>query len=98
MSYYNNPVDTPEEYGFDRVVGWLSLEDEPYQFYYLAVLQNERGYYLGTDSGCSCPTPWESHTADDFTGPLTAEQAREEIQSLANPAAEDPAELLALIV
>lgn len=41
------------------------------------------GIYLSTDSGCSCPTPWENHKQiDDFTGPLTVEQAIEESESL----------------
>lgn len=104
MGYYDNPVDDPARYGFESVTE-LDLENEPWQFYIAAVLKNEEGYYLTTDSGCSCPTPWESHTVDDLTGPLTAEQAREELSSLANAddryGSTDPGELeaaLALIV
>lgn len=38
------------------------------------------GFYLGTDN---CPTPWENYySLDDFTGPLTAEQACEEAFNL----------------
>lgn len=62
---------------------WISLEDEPWQFYYLGVWERNEGFYLSTDSGCSCPTPWESHTEDDLTGPLTWEQVKEEARSLA---------------
>lgn len=41
------------------------------------------GIYISTDSGCSCPTPWENHgQLDDFTGPLTKAQAIEEATSL----------------
>ena len=39
-------------------------------------------FYLGTDSGCSCGYAWESYTDDELTGPLTAEQAIEEVTSL----------------
>jgi hypothetical protein len=63
---------------------WYDLEYEPYQFYYFAVAQGEDGLYISTDSGCSCPMPFESHTNDDFTGPLTLEQVIEEYTSLAN--------------
>lgn len=103
MSYDDNPVTTPEKYGFESV-GGLNLENEPYEFYILEVLKNEQGYYLVTDSGCSCPTPWEYTTVEDLTGPLTAEQAREEIISLTpvqrdeyRSGPDDPTELLALI-
>lgn len=61
----------------------LDLEDEPYQFYIVGVWKDESGqYYLATDSGCSCPTPWEYTTRDELTGPLTREQAAEELTSL----------------
>lgn len=81
MGYYDNPVSTPGEYGFE-FVGVVEKSGYSYEFDLLAVLKNDEGYYLTTDSGCSCPTPWESHTVDDLTGPLTAEQAREEATSL----------------
>ena len=60
----------------------LSLSYPDYAFNILGVDIREDGIYLGTDSGCSCPSPWENHTKDDFTGPLTVEQAREEAMSL----------------
>lgn len=70
------------ENGFEYVDS-IDLDNEPYQFYVLAVWVREDGYYMATDSGCSCPTPFESHADwDRFTGPLTAEQVREEAQSL----------------
>ena len=104
MSWENNPVSSPEKYGFEYV-GYIELDNEPWQFYELAVLKNDKGYYLTTDSGCSCPMPFESHTVDDLTGPLTAEQAREEVESLVHLAAmsdyshpDDPSDLLASIV
>lgn len=61
----------------------VSLENEPWQFYYAGIWVREDGFYLSTDSGCSCPSPWESHTEDDLTGPLTWDQVKEELTSLA---------------
>ena len=67
----------------------LDLENEPYQFYILRVGRIREDYYLGTDSGCSCPTPFENYKAlSDYTGPLTREQAREEAESLIRAARE----------
>lgn len=82
MSWDDNPVRFPEKYGFKRVVTTGELDEPDYSFYEFAVLEGEDGYYLSTDSGCSCPSPWESHTKDDFTGPLTAAQVHEEVTSL----------------
>ena len=61
----------------------IDLEDEPYQFSIVGVWERPDGYYLSTDSGCSCPSPWESHTDDDLNGPLTWGQAAEELRSIA---------------
>ena len=60
----------------------IDLEDVYCQFYIAGIWVRDGGYYLSTDSGCSCPTPWESHQEDDLTGPLTWEQAKEELRSL----------------
>lgn len=63
-----------------------SLDDEEWSFYDLGVWKLDDGYYLSTDSGCSCPIPWENHSPDnpeDFTGPLTYWQLEEESLSLA---------------
>lgn len=105
MSWTDNPVRDPQKYGFDELLGTIELSGEAWSFNLLAVLRNEKGYYLGTDSGCSCPSPFENHTDIDFTGPLTAYQAREEIESLVRLAKEstyfhpeDPSDLLAQIV
>lgn len=74
-----------------KKVDELELSDVAYDFDLIGVWKDESGYYLGTDSGCSCPTPWESHTREDLTGPLTADQAREEIESLVRAAYRSPA-------
>ena len=60
----------------------LELQDEPWSFYLVTVERDEKGFYLATDSGCSCPTPFENHTNDDLTGPLTLDGAVEEVVGL----------------
>ena len=70
MGYYFDPTHT------------INLSYPDCAFNILGVDIREDGIYLGTDSGCSCPSYWENHTKDDFTGPLTVEQAREEAMSL----------------
>lgn len=67
----------------------LDLENEPHQFYILRVGRIREDYYLGTDSGSSCPMPFENYKAlSYYTGPLTREQAREVAESLIRVAGE----------
>lgn len=73
--YYN-----PETYGLTIVEQCDTGED--YGFDLTVIFRKDNNYYLGTDSGCSCPTPFESYTFEDLTGPLTKEQAYEEYNSL----------------
>jgi len=64
-------------------IGFAALDDEPWEYYDVGVWQDEEGYYLATDAGCSCPIPFENYAfVDELTGPLTAEQAREEVMNL----------------
>ena len=53
-------------------VAELDRSDHSYQFDYLRVVRSEDGrYFYGTDSGCSCPSPFEDfHRESDWT-PLT---------------------------
>lgn len=79
---YENVYYNPEKYGLEIVMN-VELSEPDYSFDYLVIWKGEDGFYLGTDSGCSCPIPFESYAGvEDLTGPLTAEQAREEAQSL----------------
>ena len=86
MSYNENPYYSPEAHGLTEV-GQIDLSEPDYSFDILAVWHDERGFWLGTDSGCSCPSPFENYNGrDDMTGPLTAEQAVEEAKNLAEGA------------
>ena len=54
-----------------------------YDWSVIGVDKDMDGYYIGTDSGCSCYIPFEHYTKDARTGPLTREQMEEEVMSLA---------------
>lgn len=55
----------------------ISLDDDPYSFWIFGVFYDPDSgeFWTSTDSGCSCPSPWEAHTPDRFDGPFTQEQA-----------------------
>ena len=53
-----------------------------YDWSVIGVDKDMDGYYIGTDSGCSCYIPFEHYTKDARTGPLTREQMEEEVMSL----------------
>lgn len=53
----------PEEFGL-KPVGEIEPAGLSYEFDIFAVWKDEEGnYYWGTDSGCSCPSPFESFTS-----------------------------------
>lgn len=82
MSYDDNPYYKPENYGL-VTVGEYEFTDPCYSFDTLVIWRSEQGLYIATDSGCSCPIPFENYsTVDELTGPLTTEQCLEEISSL----------------
>jgi hypothetical protein len=80
MSYETNPYFNPEKAGLVKVAE-VDMSEPCYSFDLVAVFADDR--YLATDSGCSCPTPFESYDGkDDMTGPLSVDQALEEASSL----------------
>lgn len=77
-----NVYNNPEHYNL-VLLGEVELSEPDYSFDILAVWKGEEGFYLGTDSGCSCPSPFENYGGmEDLTGPLTAFDAIEEAISL----------------
>lgn len=75
--YYN-----PEHFGLTKIAEH-DLSEPDYSFDLLVAWKNGDGIFLGTDSGCSCPSPFESFGGvDDLTGPLTVDQAVEEATSI----------------
>lgn len=58
----NNVYYNPESVGV-TTLGEISLDDEPYMFSLILVVQdNESGkIFAAHDAGCSCPAPFEDH-------------------------------------
>lgn len=78
----DNVYYSPEKYGL-TVIATVELDEPNYSFYQLAVWKGPEGYYIATDQGCSCPSPFEDYNGvDDLTGPLTAADARCEMLDL----------------
>lgn len=72
MSWDSNILSRPEKHGLE-LVAIFELTGAGYSFNMVAVWKDAREfYYVGTDSGCSCPVPFENYNGkDDLTGPLT---------------------------
>lgn len=78
----NNMYYNPEDNGLESV-GELSWIDESYEFDLTAVWKKKRGeYYYASDSGCSCPCPFEDLTESDLAGPYTKAELRNRLQAL----------------
>ena len=83
MSFETNPYYYPDRHGLRRVAQY-ELSEPSWSFDTLACWVTPSGdFYLGTDSGCSCPIPFENYRGiHDMTGPLTREQALEESKNI----------------
>ena len=66
--YWTNVASAPEKYGL-TFVGSLDDPWASYSFYDLCVWSHEDGrVFWATDSGCSCPSPFEDFKSlDDLT-------------------------------
>lgn len=65
----------------------IELRYMSYEFSQFGVFfdPNDSTYWTGRDSGCSCPTPWESVTGTDhLTGPKTFVEALRELDAVVN--------------
>ena len=62
-----------------EVVGYASEADLCYQFYEFVVLRKDDVYYWSSDSGCSCPTPFENHV---FPGDFESGNAVDALNAL----------------
>ena len=58
--------------------------EEDYGWSVIGVIKADDGYYVGTDEGYSCYSPWENYEdASDFIGPLSFEDMCDEVRSIA---------------
>lgn len=72
MSWDSNVYYSPEKYGLVPV-GEVELYEPDYSFDILVLWQDKEGKFYGaTDSGCSCPSPFESYNSlgslNNFSG------------------------------
>ena len=55
-----------------------------YDWSVIGVIKADDGYYVGTDDGCSCYSPWENYEgASDFVGPMSFDDMCAEVRSIA---------------
>lgn len=73
-------LSKPERVSLDSLeyVGGFDWDDEPYQFNITQVWKETRGrYYVASDSGCSCPSPFEDiNYTDQAHGPYNKTELR----------------------
>jgi hypothetical protein len=62
---------SPEKFGL-KIIGNLSWDDDPYQFDMTTVWQDitTGELFYASDSGCSCPSPFEALTSRDGLTPF----------------------------
>jgi hypothetical protein len=69
---YNDPdlFSSPEKFGL-KIIGNLSWDDDAYQFDMTTVWQDitTGELFYASDSGCSCPSPFEMLTSRDVLTP-----------------------------
>lgn len=84
MGYYNPDVYyQPEAFGLE-LVGEISWHEPCYDFDLTAVWKKSRGeYYLASDSGCSCPSPFEDFTSvESLEGPMNKDSLKSRLDQL----------------
>ena len=89
VAYENNVYYNPEALGLEMVgdVEWVGAS---YEFDMTGVWKEKRGvYWIGDDSGCSCPCPFEDTTKDDLAGPYNKAQLKERLENLVDERAGD---------
>lgn len=74
----------PADYGLEIL--WTAEDDEPYAFDIIAAWGSRLSgaVYLGRDSGCSCPSPFQDFTEPDCVNRLTRvdpERGRDEVRA-----------------
>jgi hypothetical protein len=68
MSSETNPYSSPEKFGLDIVASHDYADSYEFNIVLLLhkVRKNKHFYYMGYDSGCSCPSPFEDQGIGDL--------------------------------
>ena len=79
----SNPYYNPEEFGLE-IVGEFDWSEPDYSFDFCVVWKAKRGeYWIGNDSGCSCPSPFENYyEINQLDGPYNKEGLRKRLDWL----------------
>jgi len=74
---------SPQDYGLE-VVGEFDWSEPDWSFDMCVVWKEKRGrYWVGNDSGCSCPSPFEDvYDVNELDGPHTKDGLRKRINFL----------------
>jgi hypothetical protein len=81
--YGNDIYYNPEKFGLEKV-GEFDWADPDYSFDICCVWKAQRGqYWVGNDSGCSCPSPFENvNDINELDGPYTKDGLRKRLNWL----------------
>lgn len=81
--YGNDIYYNPEKFGLE-IVGQFDWAEPDYSFDLCVVWKEKRGrYWVGNDSGCSCPSPFEYvKDINELDGPYTKEGLRKRLNYL----------------
>lgn len=64
MSWGEDVYSNPAKHGL-QLLGEVELDDESYSFHLFVAWTDGVHVYYGTDSGCSCPSPFETYGSKD---------------------------------
>lgn len=80
MSYETNVYYNPGIHGLE-VIGEISWSEPCYDFDLTMFWKSKRGeYWIASDSGCSCPSPFEDYNKiEDLDGPYNKKALRSKI-------------------
>lgn len=81
----SNIYYSPQDFGLE-IVGDIEKSDGCYQFDLTVVWKQARGkYWIGQDSGCSCPSPFEDvRDVNELDGPYTKDGLRKRLNYLSD--------------
>lgn len=88
---YDNPdvYYNPDKFGL-TIIGEVEWSEPCYSFDTTVVWKHEDGtFYWASDSGCSCPTPFEDYTSLEDLSSGTKWDAIKAIQDMNNPTNEE---------
>jgi len=78
--YGENVYYNPDKFGLS-IVGEIVWSEPSWDFDFSVVWKSKRGeYWVGSDSGCSCPSPFEDFRGtNDLDGPYDKKSLRSKI-------------------